>query len=267
MPSTTNNTGATCSSGTCGKGRGVLQRLWPRRVIQAVSFHFLAEFSYYGIFRCPFAVPYVSCANCPVVQCPGRKLWLVVLTGILVSGLLFGRAFCGYACPVGTLSDIFSQVALVKRRMAPVVTRVLHAGKYLAAAGAVYVFFALHNPRWAVPIRTGEFVNSTMLTFEHANMYWLVRTGVVVAAILLGLLIPYFFCRFLCPTGGVLEVLRRFSLFGYSMNAACVDCGKCDRHCKLDTRPGESNCTNCGSCVDTCPVDAIAITRGLKPKN
>jgi NAD-dependent dihydropyrimidine dehydrogenase PreA subunit len=65
----------------------------------------------------------------------------------------------------------------------------------------------------------------------------------------------------------VLEVLRRFSLFGYSMNAACVDCGKCDRHCKLDTRPGKSNCTNCGSCVDTCPVDAIAITRGLKPKN
>ena len=151
MPSTTNNTGATCSSGTCGKGQGVLQRLWPRRVIQAVSFYFLAEFSYYGIFRCPFAVPYVSCANCPVVQCPGRKLWLVVLTGILVSGLLFGRAFCGYACPVGTLSDIFSQVALVKRRMAPVVTRVLHVGKYLAAAGAVYVFFALHNPAGLYP--------------------------------------------------------------------------------------------------------------------
>ena len=54
---------------------------WKRRIIQAASLFVIGEFSYFGIFRCPFAVPYVSCPNCPVVQCPGRKLWLTAWIG------------------------------------------------------------------------------------------------------------------------------------------------------------------------------------------
>ena len=243
-----------------------LARLWPRRVIQAVSFYMLAEFSYYGIFRCPFAVPYVSCANCPIVQCPGRKLWYIVLVGIAVSALFFGRAFCGYACPVGTLNDFFSTIAIAKRKIAPAITRIAQKGKYIAAIGAAYLFFAMQNPRWAVPIRTGEFINSTMLTFEHANMLWLSRTVIVVGAIALGLVIPYFFCRFLCPTGGVLELLSRISLFKYTMASSCTDCGKCDRSCKQGIRPAQANCTNCGACKDVCPVEAISITTPFTKK-
>lgn len=244
----------------------VLTRLWPRRVIQAVSFFMLAEFSYYGIFRCPFAVPYVSCANCPVVQCPGRKLWYIVLGGIAVSALFFGRAFCGYACPVGTISDFFSTITIAKRKIAPVIKSIAQKGKYIAAIGAAYLFFAMQNPRWAVPIRTSEFINSTMLTFEHANLLWLSRTAIVVGAIALGLVIPYFFCRFLCPTGGVLELFNRFSLFKYTMASSCTDCGKCDRTCKQDTRPAQANCTNCGACKDVCPVEAISITTPFTKK-
>ncbi|WP_430735418.1 4Fe-4S binding protein [Halodesulfovibrio aestuarii] len=244
-----------------------LSRLWPRRVIQAVSFFMLAEFSYYGIFRCPFAVPYVSCANCPVVQCPGKKLWYIVLGGIAVSALFFGRAFCGYACPVGTISDLFSSVALMKRKISPALKTVLQKGKYIVAIGAAYLFFAMQNPRWAVPIRTGEFINSTMLTFEHASWLWLSRTIIVAGAIALGLVIPYFFCRFICPTGGVLELFSRFSFFKYTMTSSCFDCGKCDKACKQDTRPAQANCTNCGACKDTCPVDAISITHAFNKKD
>ncbi len=232
---------------------------WTRRIIQAVSLFCLAEFSYYGIFRCPFAVPYVSCANCPVVQCPGKKLWLLVLLGILASGLLFGRAFCGYSCPVGMLNELFGKVAVFKGKISGGFARVAGFGKYLAALVCAYLFFAMHNPRWAVPIRTGEFIKSTLLTFEHAFPLWLARTFIVLGALLMGLLVPYFFCRFVCPTGGVLEVLKRFSLFRYRMADNCTDCGICNRVCGLETRPALDNCTNCGECKGACPVNAIEL--------
>ena len=48
---------------------------WIRRMSQTAMLFVIGEFGFYGIFRCPFAVPYVSCAGCPVVQCPGR--WMV----------------------------------------------------------------------------------------------------------------------------------------------------------------------------------------------
>ena len=72
-----------------------------RRLTQAVFLGVLGQWSFYGIFRCPFLVPYVSCQNCPVITCHGRiftmfwGFWLL----LPLSVLLVGRAFCGWACP------------------------------------------------------------------------------------------------------------------------------------------------------------------------
>ena len=66
-----------------------------RRMTQVAGMMIMGQWSYYGIFRCPFIVPYVSCQNCPVITCHGRLLtmfwglWLLPL-GVLVfrSGFL-----------------------------------------------------------------------------------------------------------------------------------------------------------------------------------
>ncbi|MCK5255464.1 MAG: 4Fe-4S binding protein, partial [Deltaproteobacteria bacterium] len=71
-------------------------------------------------------------------------------------------------------------------------------------------------------------------------------------------------CRYLCPTGGILEAFRRFSLFKYFKTKVCDDCDKCRELCDLETRPSEINCTNCGACSNICPVDAIKV--GWKAK-
>src|SRR5512138_3848353 len=77
--------------------------MWWRRIAQTMSLAILGQWSFYGIFRCPFLVPYVSCQNCPVITCHGRLFtmfwgfWLL----LPVSVLLVGRAFCGWACPGG----------------------------------------------------------------------------------------------------------------------------------------------------------------------
>lgn len=60
--------------------------------------------------------------------------------------------------------------------MKGLVDRLLGPGEYVAVMTCAYVLFAAHNPRLAIPIRTGEFFPSTALTFEHADSLWLVRT-------------------------------------------------------------------------------------------
>jgi len=239
----------------------MVRHLWIRRLTQAASLYVIGTFSYYGIFRCPFAVPYVSCENCPVLQCPGRKIWLPVWIAILASALAFGRAFCSHACPGGMVAELFSRVSLLRGKVRGMADRVLSSGKYLALMACIYVFWFMHNPRWAVPIRTGGFTESTMLTFEHAFPLWFARTGIVLGALALGLVIPHFWCRYLCPTGAALRLAGFRPLFRYFMSKDCTDCGVCNRKCDLETRPAKHNCTNCGDCAGKCPAGAIKLGR------
>ena len=157
-----------------------LKANWKRRISQLGFLVVLGEFSFYGIFRCPFAVPYVSCDNCPVLQCPGRELWMPVWIGLLVSGLLVGRAFCGWGCPGGLVSEMLGKLALLSRKAGDLLEG---STKYIVVIAGLLFLFALNNPRWAIPIRTGDFFKSVSLTFEHADQIWLWRTGFILGGL------------------------------------------------------------------------------------
>ncbi|MBU1172183.1 MAG: 4Fe-4S binding protein [Proteobacteria bacterium] len=236
---------------------------WKRRVAQLVSMGIIGEWTFYGIFRCPFAVPYIGCGNCPVIQCPGRGLWLWTWILIGMSALVFGRVFCGWVCPGGLVSEILSMGPLLKFKINGWISRLLGFVKYVLLGLSLYFYFGLSNPRWAIPIRTGEFFKSVGLTFEHADPIWIYKTVFVLWALCLSVIISMFWCRFLCPTGGALEILSRFSLFRFIMNDKCTDCGLCRKHCFMDTRPSRKNCAQCGECKDVCESEAIEWKRLL----
>ncbi|MEL7638367.1 MAG: 4Fe-4S binding protein [Solidesulfovibrio sp.] len=239
-------------------------RPW-RRAIQVAGAAVLGQWSLYGVLRCPFIVPYVSCQNCPVITCHGRLFsmfwgfWLL----LPLSVLLVGRAFCGWACPGGLAVQLLGKVAPLGRRYGGKLAGAANWGKYLAVAACLYVYYALNQPRADVPIRVGAFFESVALTFEHADNLWLVRTAVVLGMLALGLVVSAAWCRFACPTGGLLEAVKGVALLKVFKTGACTGCGKCDKVCALSTRPEEANCTNCGDCVHVCPAGAIGF--GRKP--
>ena len=233
-----------------------------RRVTQIVSLAILGEWSFYGIFRCPFAVPYLSCGNCPVIQCPGRSLWMWSWMAIGASALIFGRAFCGWICPGGFVSEMTEMIMPVRIKVRGIVAKIAASAKYLLLAISLYYFWVLNNPRWAVPVRTGEFFNSVWLTFEHANMLWLYKTlGLTGIFFVAGFVIPRFWCRFLCPTGGLLDIFNRVAPVKAVADERCTDCDTCRNKCSMDVRPAEINCINCGSCLALCPEEAICYSR------
>lgn len=250
-------------------GASGLKLMWWRRLTQFGMLFLLGQWSFYGIFRCPFPVPYIACTACPVITCWGRSLslfwgfWLL----LPVSVLLFGRVFCGWACPGGFINQLISVFSLNKVRVRNAFNRVMSWGSYVGLAVAVVLWIGVANPRWAIPIRIGEFWESVLLTFEHANAYWLTRTIIVLTLVAAGVLAANFWCRYACPTGGLLEILKRWSFFRVYKTGACNECDACLRICEMGTRPAETNCTNCGDCLSSCPVAAIKMGRKKEDSN
>ena len=241
-----------------------IKLIYLRRLSQITMLFVIGEFSFYGIFRCPFAEPYLSCTHCPVVQCPGRRMFLPFWILLAISTVLFGRAFCGWACPGGLISGILAKVSSIRKRFTQKIEFffLLFKLNYLTLVVCLFVWLWMANPRWAIPIRIGEFWQSVSLTFQHANNLWLIRTIGVLAFILLGALFGNLWCRYLCPTGGILESLRKIGLFQFRKSDKCNDCHLCKEVCELNTEPENHNCNNCGDCKNVCPPKAIYFGKG-----
>lgn len=254
-----------CSQAAESAGATTVTKI--RRGVQVLGAAVLGQWSLYGVLRCPFIVPYVSCENCPVITCHGRLVsmfwgfWLL----LPLSALVVGRAFCGWLCPGGLAVQMIGKLAEGGRRYGDTFSKLAGYGKYLAIILCLYVLFPLDQPRADVPIRVGQFVQAMALTFEHASVSWLVRSTIVLGFLVLGMGLAGAWCRFACPTGGALELANRFSFLKVFKTSACNGCGSCNKICEMATRPEEANCTNCGDCLKSCPVGAIGF--GRKPKD
>jgi polyferredoxin/NAD-dependent dihydropyrimidine dehydrogenase PreA subunit len=83
--------------------------------------------------------------------------------------------------------------------------------------------------------------------------------AVFLAALLLNLAVPRFFCRFVCPTGALLGVLGRGTLWTIGQTGAkCTECALCDVDCEGACTPmgpiRVSECLMCMNCLDNCPT-------------
>jgi polyferredoxin len=159
---------------------------------------------------------------------------------------------------------MIGKISIWKLRIRNKYLRYAQIGMVITVLLAVYIYFGLDNPRMAVPIRVGDTVESVRLTFMHASFAWLIRTGVVLGIMAAGIFIANLWCRFVCPVGGILEVIKRIAPFGVYKTSSCNNCNACLKKCEMGTRPGEMNCTNCGDCLRSCPQDAIKFGRKEK---
>jgi len=90
---------------------------------------------------------------------------------------------------------------------------------------------------------------------------WLIA-GVFMAAILLNLAMPRFYCRFICPAGALFGVFSRFALWRIGkIRDECVDCHNCEKNCEGACAPTSqirsSECVLCMNCLDDCRHDLM----------
>jgi len=102
--------------------------------------------------------------------------------------------------------------------------------------------------------------------------------SLVLVAFFIGLLAlnaikPRFWCRYVCPLGGLLGLVSRVSFVRRTVDQEkCNSCRRCARECPVNAIDSEkayasdpAECTLCLKCVENCPTHAIALHQQTEP--
>jgi ferredoxin-type protein NapH len=128
------------------------------------------------------------------------QLYVPLLVGLIPSvliALVLGRVFCSWACPVNLLSEMMP----ASRQGRPLPRRTIWlalTAENGAAAAIGLPLFAIWSPPGLVGRELFMAVFAGVLAIEGL---------VLVAVLLMNLLAPRFFCRYLCPLGGLLALI------------------------------------------------------------
>lgn len=177
----------------------------------------------------------------------------------LLATLVFGRVWCGWACPQTTLSDIAEwlakQLGLKLRNSAlhgPLWRKLLAHVAYLSLAllvGANLVWYF---------VEPGRFLTEILHHRLHFGA-WITLIVVTVTVYLDFALIRRIMCRDFCPYGRFQTVLVDPGTLTLHLPDSevkrCIKCGACVRSCpmEIDVRQGyQVECINCGRCLDAC---------------
>jgi MauM/NapG family ferredoxin protein len=202
--------------------------------------------------------------------------------------LVFGRAWCGWLCPLGTLLDWLPLRA--RRAVPPAVPENVRAVKYWllivllisAILGSLWLLFldpialltrALAEGVWPALDRAVSGVEwaaygATALQPAVDAVDGLLRPSVLpdvpiyssagllaalplIVVILLNRIAPLFWCRYLCPLGAFYGLLSKIALVRREVeSSACSDCSACARVCPTGTiRPEKNNASDPSECT------------------
>jgi len=188
----------------------------------------------------------------------------VILLGVvLVIAVVFRRSFCGSICPLGALQELFGKVgkAVWPRKRPQVPAVVDRPARYLKYV--ILAVFAVWSWQAAELVIRPYDPWVAWMHLSSAEVFAEFSIGLAVLGVSLVGSIVYerFFCKYLCPMGGLLGAISRFSIFKVRRNEpTCVDCGACDKACPVNIKVSQvavvesPECINCNECVNACPV-------------
>jgi ferredoxin-type protein NapH len=253
-------------------------KLKNKRTIAQISAFVLSNLGFLRALKTGFVCPFLYCHGCPfaVFGCPIGTLQNFIVysqfpffaVGSLgVYGMIFGRAFCGWACPFGTLHDMLSPTNRRKEIKTQNYWYVKYAILFLTLALAWFALdtiFCKFCPSGslfaAIPFRL---LNPSLSEF---GMYFYVHMFTLALTIALALLISRFWCRYLCPMGAIAGAFNKVSVVNISLNEKrCKKCLSCLEACgmgitKLEDIGNSTDCILCGRCVEACTLHALSFT-------
>lgn len=212
----------------------------------------------------PFAVLQIAAGG--HVVSAGALLGALIVA--LFFGVIAGRAFCSWVCPVNMVADLASWLRTKAGLGAPGEAMAPGRGaRYWAAATCLVVsFFAGFAAfEWISPI-----------SMFHRGVVFGMGMGwtVVLAVFLFDLLVLRDgFCGHLCPLGGFYSLITRFRLVRVRhVRENCTLCMKCLEICperqvlpmigRASGAVVSGECTNCGRCVEVCGDHAMKFGLG-----
>jgi polyferredoxin len=210
---------------------------------------------------------------------PVHPAAMVILGFAALISLLLRKSFCGWFCPVGTLSEwllkvgarVFGKNYQIPRWL----DYPLRSLKYLLLGFFLWVVFTM--PGAAIV----GFLEEPYYRMADVKMLFFFTRMSLTAGIVLGILIltsllirnPW--CRYLCPYGALMGIFALFSPTRIERNTGtCIDCRRCSDQCpyhlpvhaKSSIRSPE--CNGCMACTQVCPVkDTLQLKTSMSKKH
>ncbi|MCR4403579.1 MAG: 4Fe-4S binding protein [Firmicutes bacterium] len=247
------------------------ERTTPRARGRWQALGFVLANSYFFKFLRHLPCPTLNCYACPAASfaCPigtlqhfaaTRRVPLFTLGILGAVGTIFGRAVCGWACPVGGFQELLYSVPVRKVHVSNRFTFV----RYFVLAGLVFAIPFFTGEPWfsklcfvgtleaGVPLVLGDRAIRSLV----GPFFW-IKVGITAAIILLMLFVKRPFCRFICPLGALYAPFNKVAPgFVIVKRDLCVECGRCTEVCPMDLDvPDEVNglnCIRCRECVGMC---------------
>lgn len=170
---------------------------------------------------------------------------------LVIATLFLGRFFCGWVCPVGTVSDLIPKT---KRKLSPF----YRFKYYFLVFVIVSSIFGFNLLVISDPI---VIFTRSLVFITHLRVPFML----IVIVVLVAGLGERFWCRVLCPLGALLGVFSVIRMVNLEVQENCTHCNLCNRICPMDaihdsqiTKP---ECTLCFECVDKCPQHALSLTK------
>ena len=219
----------------------------------------------------------------------GRSLppFAFIALAMTVLALIFGRAWCGWLCPMGTLLDwlsfnkwrpgkiaipdgwrsvkyviliaiilaaVFSNLTLLIFDPLTIMVRTFATAVWPALDFTVNAAESALNNTPALQEPLARFDNAIRpLLLPTTELYypdgWLFA-AIFAGIILLNLAAERFWCRYLCPLGAFYGLISKISLVRRRVNSNCIGCKLCENACPTGTIRRDRDCSSDpGECI------------------
>ena len=182
---------------------------------------------------------------------------------VLFYGIIGGRAFCSWVCPVNLVTDL---AAWLRRKL--LIDRI-ERKVWISRNIRYYMIVLALIVSALVGLAAFEVVSPITILNRGIVFGMGAGMGLIVAIFLFDLfVVKNGWCGHVCPLGGVHSIIGRYSLIRVRHNSDnCTLCMKCKTVCpevevlgmigKRSEFVSRGECTNCGRCVDVCDDDAL----------
>ena len=222
---------------------------------------------------------------------------LLIVVGLTVLTLIFGRIYCSVICPLGIMMDIFGWLGKKAKRNRYTFSKAKSWLRYamLVALIVAHLVGAAVVVQLLAPYSTFGIIATNLLqpvyqagnnvlaaiaehydsyAFYHSEIWLRSVSSLAIAAVMLVVIAILAWrngrtwCNTICPIGTLLSFISRFSLLKVHFNTEkCRNCSLCSKNCKaacIDFKThtvDASRCVVCGDCIESCKFGALKYSR------
>jgi polyferredoxin/formate hydrogenlyase subunit 6/NADH:ubiquinone oxidoreductase subunit I len=207
-------------------------------------------------------------------------IWSVL---ILLLTIIFGRFFCGWLCPFGTIHQFvgyigkkgksnkakielnkYNKIQKAKYYILFVILAMAALGKEKSSlqTGLLDPISIITKTFNIIFIEAAGRISSSLVGSQRFYDGAFLIFAFFAVFVLLNLLIPRFYCRFICPLGALFGIFNRWNIWRITKKTSgCSYCGLCESDCEGACEPSKnirlSECVLCFNCLHSCKDDLI----------